>query len=215
VIDRALDYAALAAQGLTPAAIARRRRRSKGYVSIVLRLGAAIRTLEPLELEVLRSPRVTWKVAQRIVRADADVATVRRKLRDAVAWPPDDRRKHRKGRSPARGAPSSPPTAPGAFAWSWDSTGASTDPAAVLDAYLAYLTSLHRDVSTRLRQTIGARAPTPPIPSFAGQSLRSLTRSVARMGTGAAESSAGVTPEDRATLATLAELDRIMATLRA
>src|SRR5205085_6980579 len=58
IVDRALDYVALAATGLSAAKIARKRRRSAGYVSILLRLGRAIQGLEPAEPAARRSPRV-------------------------------------------------------------------------------------------------------------------------------------------------------------
>ena len=84
IVDRAADYVALHAQGLTVAQIARRRRRSKGYVSILLRLGQVLAGLPAGEVAAYRSPRITWALAQRLVRADTPAVEVRAQLRYAL-----------------------------------------------------------------------------------------------------------------------------------
>src|SRR5688572_59010 len=84
LVDRAIEYAALADGGLRAVDIVRRRRRSKGYVSIMLRLGRALRAASAEELAALRSDRITWKVAQQVVRADVTDAVILHRLRLAL-----------------------------------------------------------------------------------------------------------------------------------
>jgi hypothetical protein len=188
IIDRALDYAQLAEQGLSAARIARKRRRSEGYVSIALRLGRAIRGMEPGELSALRSPRITWKLAQRIVREDADALAVRHQLRAALGGFSThnvDGRKHRKGRRAGRAA-----ERPAGAAWGWDPAWFARDPLGFVDAHLRYLSGLQRVVQERAGRTVGARsAERVPV----GQSIRSLQRSLHRT----LQSSAGA-PSGRA-----------------
>jgi hypothetical protein len=175
IIDRALDYARLAEQGMSAARIARKRRRSEGYVSIALRLGRAIRGMEPGELDALRSPRITWKLAQRIVREDADAVAVRHQLRAALGGFSThnvDGRKHRKGRRAGRAG-----ERPTGAAWGWDPAWFARDPLGFVDAHLRYLSGLQRVVQERAGRSVGARtAERVPV----GQSIRSLQRSLHR-----------------------------------
>jgi hypothetical protein len=57
----------MARTGLSAAAIARRKRKSPGYVSVVLFLGEAIEGRSLEELRSLRSRRITIRVVQRLV----------------------------------------------------------------------------------------------------------------------------------------------------
>lgn len=220
ILDRALDYVALADGGLSVAAIARRRRRSKGYVSIVLRLGRALHGLLPEEIAVFRSDRITWKLAQTIVRADADGATIRRHLRAALGGfsvHNVDRRRHRTGRSAmpgataaslASGAASSAES--GEFCWRWDAAWVDRDPVGYVTAYRHHLLLLHRGIGTRLRHAIAARSAPAAIP-LAGQSLRQLTALVARQrGTSPMQPTR---PDDRDALRRWAELDTVLSDL--
>lgn len=204
IVDRALDYAQLAEQGMSSARIARLRRRSAGYVSIALRLGRAIRGMEPAELAAFRSPRITWKLAQRIVRDDADPLAIRHQLRAALGGFSShnvDGRKHRKR---ARGAASSAARQrPVGAAWGWDAVWFARDPLGFVDAHLRYLVGLQRVVQERATRAAGTRA-VDRVP--VGQGIRSLQRSLARVtrdesavrGVGAAEPP---TPERRALVA--------------
>src|SRR5690606_13575235 len=75
LIDRAVEWARRMDRGESQTDIRRsipaRSRPSRGYISIVARLGHALKDLPPLEFELYRSPRVTLRLAQAIVRTDA------------------------------------------------------------------------------------------------------------------------------------------------
>ena len=173
VVDRAADYVALADAGRTVAQIARRRRRSKGYVSILLRFGRLLAELPPDERAAMRSPRITWSLAQRLMRARVDPASARAQLRYALGGfstaslgpsaagdrPHDGTATRTPRRSPARAG----------VAWGWDADWFARDPAGYANAHLAHLTHLHRVVAARARQA----AATPP---DVGQSIRALGR---------------------------------------
>lgn len=208
IVDRALDYAALSRGGLTAAQIARRRKKSKGYVSIVLRLGRAIRGLDRQELAVFRSERITWKLAQRIIRAGVTDAEIQRQLRYALGGFSThniDRRKFRKHRTkqqrdsakeptrermkehnPAQTAMARTDAEPDVFIWRWDSAWADRDPAGYVEAYREHLASLHRDISTRFREAMALRATrtatrtvSAAVP-MVGQSLRQINALIAQ-----------------------------------
>lgn len=85
VIERALDYAGLARQELTDTQIARRRRKSRGYVSILRRLGQALSGLPEDEVRAFQSPRIGFALVQRLVRDDVPVAELRAQLRYAMS----------------------------------------------------------------------------------------------------------------------------------
>jgi hypothetical protein len=217
VVDRALDYVALADAGLSATRIARKRRRSAGYVSILLRLGRAIATLEPAELAALRSPRVTWKLAQRVVRSDADTGSIRHQLRLALGGFSThnvDRRQHRPDRQdgPARGAVggSRRAGAPGR-GWGWDDSWFTRDPVEYVRCHLAHLTGVHRAVVARAARAVSQGAVRR---LSVGQSLAVLQRSLAAAATAASVDRAAGAPspraEDRA-LAALAILERHLA----
>lgn len=183
IVDRALDYAALSRGGLTAAQIARRRKKSKGYVSIVLRLGTAIRGLDRDEIAVLRSERITWKLAQRIIRASVTDAEIQRQLRYALGGFSThniDGRKLRKRRTAsskpdsqrdvepngAVGQTDALGPEPGVFVWRWDAEWAARDPVGYVDAYRAHLTSLHRGMTAKLREAAAGRRPSIDSPSW-------------------------------------------------
>jgi len=208
IVDRALDYVALADQGHTAARIARKRRKSQGYVSIALRLGRAIVGLEPAEIAALRSPRITWKLAQRIVREDADVVAIRHQLRTALGGFSShnvDGRKHRKGRRASAGGASDRPLG---VAWGWDAAWFARDPLGFAESHLRYLAGVQRSVQQRAARTSAARgADRVPV----GQGLRTLQRSLAaRAPRGAVGASAAASPEQQA-LAVLEILERKLA----
>lgn len=228
IVDRALDYAALHRGGLTAAQIARRRKKSKGYVSIVLRLGSALRGLDSEELEVFRSERITWKLAQRIVRADVTEAEIQRQLRYALggfsSHNIDGRklRKHRrnrvKGQSDMAQAPTGAIAEPGVFVWRWDAEWVARDPLGYVDAYRTYLASLHRHIRGHFGEAAAvrvARAAPASVP-MVGQSLRRITALIAQQqrapgihGIHAAQRTS-LSSADRAAVASLRELDGIL-----
>jgi hypothetical protein len=219
VVDRALDYAALEASGLRASQIAARRRRSKAHVSILLRLGQALQGCAPEELAALRSERITWKLAQRIVRADVPAAVIRERLRLALGGFSGytvDRRRHRKGRESVAGSgtggraidPLRVP--PGTFVWQWDPTWAARDPVGYVEAYRSFLARLQRGMTSRLRGAAATR--TSGSAPLAGQSLRQLAASVARQ---SPDPLAAATPEEHQALALLAEVDTLLRGARA
>jgi hypothetical protein len=208
VVDRAADYVALADAGLTVARIARRRRRSKGYVSILVRFGRLLATLPADERAAMRSPRITWALAQRLMRADTDAASARAQLRYALGGfgtatlGPSAAGTPRPGRrspAPSSAAPATPadlvrPRAP--VAWGWDAAWFARDPAGFAHAHLAHFAHLHRVVATRARRAATA-------PPDVGQSIRALNR---RLATRTGAQGAGA-PTDPATVYALATLD--------
>ena len=205
VVDRALDYAALARGGRRGSDIARQRRRSKAYVSILLRLGRALGECSPEELAALRSPRITWKLVQGLVRTEISDVVIRTRLRQALGGFSSltvDRRRHRKGR-PGTTDPLRAPA--GTYVWQWDAGWAARDPIGYVEAYRAFLSRLQRDVTARLRAQAHA-ASTPGTP-LAGQSLRQLSSSLTR---GAAHGAGRITAEGRQALTLLAELDQFL-----
>lgn len=207
LVDRAADYAALRAQGVAPAAIARRRRRSRGYVSIVLRLGEALRGLPEAELAALRHPRITYKLAQRVVREGVSAAEVRRQLRYALGGfsthNVDGRR--RRGRAGGEGPAPSRPAAP---PWGWDAVAFAADPLAYASAHVAALARLHAAVEAAAGRTL---AHAQPAGLEGAVSLRSLQRLLAH---GAAGRAAAGPAAAREALRVLAHVRRTLDDLR-
>ena len=205
VVDLALEYAALAADGMRAAEIARRRRRSKAHVSILLRLGQALTGFSAEEVAALRTERITWKLAQRLVRADVPPELLRQRLRLALGGFSSytvDRRRLRRGR---RAATDSPPYSPDAFVWHWDAAWAARDPVGYVEAYRGFLARMHRGVSTRLRT---AASPAPVgAPALAGQSLRRLTQTLTPPRAAVGDGPPGARQAARQALVLLAELD--------
>lgn len=233
IVDRALDYAALQRSGLSAAQIARRRKKSNGYVSIVLRLGIALRTLDREEIAVFRSDRITWKLVQRLVRTGVTDAEIQRQLRYALGGFSThniDRRKLRKHQTKRDGTIStatrsgspdadmtrSAPEA-GAFIWRWDAAWAARDPGGYVDAYRAHLASLHRAIRARFNEAASSRASSglsdttrPSIP-MVGQSLREIMAGLARQrAAGSRNVRFVLSPADREALASLAALDALI-----
>jgi hypothetical protein len=165
--------------------------------------------MEPAELAALRSPRVTWKLAQRIVRTDADVGSIRHQLRLAVGGFSThnvDRRKHRvrRGTSGGGGGESAPAARAGA-AWGWDESWFTRDPLDYVRHHLAHLAAVHRTVDARAQRHVSLRSARR---LSVGQSLSALQRSLAARP--AAPETTPSHPEARA-LAALAILERHLA----
>ena len=201
VVDRAADYVDLAARGMSVAQIARRRRRSKSYVSIVLRLGQALAGMEPGERAAMRSPFITWTLAQRLVRRDTDAASLRAQLRYALGGFSThnvDGRKQRRGRSAA------PPRSVG-VAWGWDADWFARDPVGYAAAHLEHLSSVTAAVSGRARR---ATQVSTEARLDSGQSLRLLQRRIAARRT---ETPATASPGEQRALAAFAVLERKLA----
>lgn len=194
-------------------------------VSIVLRLGSALRGLDSEELEVFRSERITWKLAQRIVRADVTEAEIQRQLRYALSGFSshniDGRklRKHRrnrvKGQSDTAQAPTGAIAEPGVFVWRWDAEWVARDPLGYVDAYRTYLASLHRHIRGHFGDAAAvrmARAAPASVP-MVGQSLRRITALIAQQqrahGIQAAQRTS-LSSADRTAVASLRELDGIL-----
>lgn len=219
IVDRALEYVALAERGLSAARIAKAKRKSQGYVSIALRLGRAIAGMEPAELEALRSPRVTWKLAQRIVRDGVDAVSVRHQLRSAVGGfssHNQDGRRRRRSRALGRPGNEEPGRAIG-VAWGWDAAWFARDPIGFVDAHLRYLGGAHQSIHARAARAMAARTvERMPV----GQGIRTLQRSVAaahaRAATGTVDGATDApTADARRALALLELLDRKLTEVRA
>lgn len=213
-MDRALEYLALARQGWRPRDIARRRRRSKGYVSILLRLASAIDGLAALELEVLRSKRITWKLVQRIVRRDASIPWIREQLRLAVGGFSRhnvDRRKYRGSRAGRRrdDARRALLESTGGGWVAWDEARAASDPVAYCDWYIGQLLAVHREFGPRLRQALTAPLPNSQLSTvpLVGQSLALLMAATTRAAASARRNAGGIPAEQQRALRALAQLD--------
>ena len=202
IVDRALVAAALRKdRGWSAARIGRRWRRSRGYGSIVLRLGQALTGMSPMELEVLRAPGITYKVVQRTVRRGMDAQAVRRALVKEISWPTQDGRKRRGKGKADRGQGGLP-------GWAWDSKLAAEDPLGFLADYATAVHEYHREISSKFRAVLD-RSPAPFV-ALAGQSIASLAASVARAGATAPS----LSPVNRQALKRLTELDAYFAELR-
>lgn len=215
VIDRALDYRDLAERhGLTTAALAKQVRRSKGYISLHLRLAAAVAGMEPAEQEVMRHPAITWRLVQRVVRGDTRVQTeaerrqavvaLRQKLRDAVggfSTETVDRRRHRKGRAP--GAPLLERFDPRAFA---------TDPAGYVAAHLDALVRVHEAVSRQTLQALNLALARDRVGGLPLSAIHRLSR--ADLAAVMDRSRAALTSEQEAALDALSAASRVLAGLR-
>jgi hypothetical protein len=215
VIDRALAYRELAARhGLTAAALAKRVRRSKGYVSLHLRLAGAVAGMEPGELAAMRHPAVTWRLVQRVVRGDtrvqseaeqrAGVIALRQKLRDAVGGFSSetvDRRRHRKGRAP--GAPLLERFDPRAFA---------SDPAGYVAAHLDALVRVHEAVARQALEALDLAVARGRERALPLSSIRRLSRT--DLAAAIDRSRLELTPEQQVALDTLSAASRVLAGLR-
>lgn len=214
-IDRALHFRSLAEQhGLTVTALARRVRRSKGYVSLHLRLAAAVAGMEPAEQAAMRHPAVTWRLVQRVVRGDTRVQTeaerrqaviaLRQKLRDAVGGFSSetvDGRRHRKGRAP--GAPQLERFDPRAFA---------TDPGGYVAAHLDALVRVHEAVARQALQSLDLALLHGGMATLPLTLLHRLSR--AELAAMADRSRTALTAEQQAALDALSEASRVLAELR-
>ena len=208
VLDRAAEYVRLADQGLSAAQIARRRRKSAGHVSILLRLGRALATVPEDERAALRSPRVTWRLVQRLVRLDVDGASLRKQLRDAVGGFSThnvDGRTRRRRRAPEQAVSVSTP----GVGWGWDAAWFATDPVGYAAAHLAHLTHVHQVVAARASQAVRARATGDLAGIDTGQSLRGLQRRL-RQAADPTIVGAVASDDERHALATFAALGRAL-----
>lgn len=218
LVDQAIAWARRLDQGETQAAILRsypaRRRPSRGYISVVARLGHALKDVPPLELAMYRSPRVTLRLAQRVVRREADAAAIRHQLRTAISQvlaPALPRRGARTRDSGGRGARRSGD--PDLFAWRWDGAWAERDPAGYAEAYLEFLQRLQREMGRRMRGAL-ARRTAPPI-TLAGQSMAALTASIAayrrsRLDGASGPAARALDAEEQRTLTLLRELEQTL-----
>ena len=205
VIDLALEYAALAAGGMRAAEIARRRRRSKAHVSILLRLGQVLGGFSAEEVAALRTERITWKLVQRLVRADVPPELLRQRLQLALGGFSSytvDRRRHRRGR---RASTDSLSRSPDAFVWHWDTAWATRYPLGYVEACRTFPARMHRGVTAKLRNRESPGLASPTV--LAGQPLRQLTQALTRARTSSHEGRVQAKAPVRQALALLAELD--------
>jgi hypothetical protein len=162
-------YAELERAGaLSQADIARQYRKSAGYVSILCRLGHALRPLTPDERGALRVPHVTFKAAQLLVSRERDGGAIRRALTELAAAHPALRRRRMAGSVAAWRAPVVVPpdqvsldplplsradeaARRADFVFPWDEAAARQDPAAVLEAYEQFVRSSTALLVERLR----------------------------------------------------------------
>jgi hypothetical protein len=157
--------------------------------------------MEPGERAAMRSPFITWTLAQRLVRRDTDAASLRAQLRYALGGFSThnvDGRKQRHGRAAA------PPRAVG-VAWGWDADWFARDPAGYAAAHLEHLASVTTAVSGRARRAARSRA---DAHLDSGQSLRLLQRRIAAR---RAESPITASPDEQRALAAFAVLERKLA----
>ena len=181
MVDVALLYAELErTSGAARADIARQYGKSPGYVSIMCRLGYALRTLSPEAREALRVRQITFKAAQAAVSRFPRVPDLLAALDGLAAVPPARRRRRAAGgaapwRAPVAPHPDEDPLDPlpllageraarqaagqADLVFRWDAAAAQRDPAAVLDAFEAFVRAATDDVVDRLRRAATHRTP--------------------------------------------------------
>lgn len=208
IVDRALAVHALLGAGRSPAEVQRRLGKSKGYVSVLGYLGAALAGLEPEDLGRLRSraltPCVVWPL---VTRARTEERTALKEARGAEASEAARDEIHRRirdratvqlrsalrahGQAAAAGL-TAPPKARGGRrpratdatlgALAWDSAAWAADPVAYVDQYLGTLVAVHRavvDQAARAVRQAGAEQAIGAYIAAAGEtSLRRLTSRV-------------------------------------
>jgi hypothetical protein len=175
VVDLALLFAELlSAPGVTQADLGRRYRKSPGYVSVVCRLGRALRELPPDARDALRVPHFTLKAAQDLVSRHRDPAALRAAAARLAALPPvvprgaPARTRARHGtagqwdRAPdgldaidPLPEPRDAVTRRTAFSYTWDAEAARRDPRAVLADFEAFVRETTDEVVRRLRHAAG------------------------------------------------------------
>lgn len=173
VVDRALAVHTLLAAGRTPANVQRRLGKSKGYVSVLGYLGAALAGLEPDDRARLRSPAVTPRVVWALVtqaRTEERVA-LKQALGDGLYDSArEDARRQVRARATialrsalrahtqaAAAGLAAPPKARGgrrpratgviSGAFAWNPAAWAADPVAYARAHLAALAAAHRTVT--------------------------------------------------------------------
>lgn len=179
MVDVAVIYAELERAGTSQADIARQYRKSPGYVSVLCRLGHALRTLPAEERSTLRIRQVTFKAAQAVVsrhrRGDAILGALRGLA--AVPTGPRLRRSTMGGagvwREPVATRPDEAPLDPlplspaeaaareADFVFPWDPAAATRDPGAVLASFEAFVRTTTDEVVARLRRAAGTLPPQP------------------------------------------------------
>ena len=167
VVDLAVVFAELErSPGVTQADIARRYRKSPGYVSVLCRLGHALRRLSPEEREALHVPHLTFKATQAIVSRASDADGILRGVEALASLRPPDRRPRA-----ARGAaglwhrplpesdtldplPVESATSAGEFVFRWDEAAARRDPGRVFAEYEEFIRAMTNNVMARLRRVV-------------------------------------------------------------
>lgn len=172
VVDVAVIYAELERAGTSQADIARQYRKSAGYVSVLCRLGHALRTLPADERSALRVRQVTFKAAQAVVSRHRRGDAILGALRQLAAVPTGPRLRRTTGgagvwREPVATRPDEAPLDPlplspaeaaartADFVFPWDPTAAARDPGAVLASFEAFVRTTTDEVVARLRRAAG------------------------------------------------------------
>ncbi len=158
IVDRAREYFHLHQQyGWDAQELSLRHGRSKGYGSIVLRVGRAVGPLSDVELSLFRSPRVTLLEISRRLRRDMDEGAVLRMLLSLTLNPVPDGRRRRGGHSlPPTLRPKRRPA--GEHGWSWDETAAAQDPVAVVLEWIEHVRASQQELSARMRELLASRS---------------------------------------------------------
>lgn len=169
VVDVAVIFAELERAGTAQADIARQYRKSAGYVSVLCRLGQALRTLPLDERSALRVRQVTFKAAQSVVSRHRRSDAILGALRTLAAAAPGPRLRRTAGgtgvwREPVTPRPDEAPLDPlplspadaaaraAAFVFPWDAAAAARDPGAVLASFEAFVRTATDEVVERLRR---------------------------------------------------------------
>jgi len=178
LVDRALNWArhTTGPGAITQAALRRslprRLRPDKAVISKLVTLGRALASVPARELDFYRSPRVTYKLVQRVARRGPSAHEIRSELRAAIVSPPvDGRTRGRRGYPRNQGAPAS-------YHYYWDPARAVADPELAVAHYLAFATALHRNVAATIRRAAALQLQTSP--RFNEQSLAMLKRTLAQ-----------------------------------
>jgi uncharacterized small protein (DUF1192 family) len=174
VLDTAVLFAELElAPNTSQADIARRYRRSPGYVSVLCRFGHAVRHLPPEARDHLRVGTLTFKGVQHLVSRHADPVAVLRAAQALAARPARPRAPRARLGAPSQWdhapagpdaidpLPESPAARPDLFSFHFDEQLARRDPAAALAAFEAHVRAATDEVVARLRRAAGDVGPPP------------------------------------------------------
>jgi|GEM_PF-5515388 len=179
VISLAQAYLALARQGRTTGKIAASQKRSAGYVSVVLFLGAALEHVPAAELQLLsKSTTLTLRALQHMV------STIRKRMAPAPAGRAEAYMELRAALLALATTPPPPPrvgkrirrqSSDPVWTFRFDHTACMRDPHAYAVAHRTALTAAHRHIADKATAAIQAQTASQIVPTYGSEAtLRML-----------------------------------------